>query len=617
MATPIAFSVLTTMVAFAPLLYVPGRIGKIQFAIPIIVILVLGFSLIESFFILPAHLAQTSMIRQEGVKGGITRLQNKVSSGFERFIEHFYRSVVLWAVHNRWLTLAGSLSILMIVAGLLTGGYIKYIDFPGGDIDEVQAQAVLPYGVDVSETEAVTNRLIASARRALDKMGAGSKSLGILSTIGIGRHDSKIGSHITSVTVLLVPLQDRDFSSEQVARFWRSELGTLPQVESLGFSSTRHGLNKPIDFIVAHADIPTLEQISRLVVERLSSFRGVKDVDDGIAEGKPQWNFTLTEEGANAGLTVSDIGSQLRSSFYGAEALRQQRDRNEVKVMVRLSQPERESLETVEQFLLRTPDGGEIQLFQAAAVSKDYAYKSIVRSDGRRTLQIQADVDQRLANAKDIENVLFTSFLPELQQRFPGMEFGLRGRAEDFQGFRDFILLGITVALIAIFALIAVPLKSYLQPLFVVMAAIPFGFVGAVAAHFVLGMPLSMFSLMGILALAGVVVNDSIVYVTTANLYRQRGQGVIESAVNAACRRFRPIFLTTMTTFLGLSPIILETSPEAQMLIPMAVSIGFGILVSTIFVLLLVPALFVLTEQLRQLLSGQQGLAEQPMEDMR
>ena len=617
MATPIVFSIATTMVAFAPLLFVPGRIGKIQFAIPVIVMLVLGISLIESFFILPTHLAHTRMMSKDGFAGRIARMQQAISSGLERFIEQRYRPFLMMALRHRWLTLIISLALLLMTYGLFAGGHVKYIDFPGGDRDEVQVKAILPYGVDVSDTEAITQRLIESAQATIGKMGGEKISLGILSTIGIGRHDSAIGSNITSVTVLLVPLADRDFSSKIFSASWRKELGPVAGLESLGFSSTRHGLRKPIDFIISHGDIPTLEKISREVAEHLASFAGVKDVDDGIAEGKPQWNFTLTEEGANAGMTVADIGRQLRSSFYGAEALRQQRSRNEVKVMLRLPERERRSISTIENLLLRTPSGKEVPLFQAAQVNKGYAYKSIDRTDGQRTLQIQADVDQSMVNAKDVEQELFDEYLPELKQRYPGFGYRLRGRAEDFKGFRDFLVLGVIVALIAIYALIAIPLKSYLQPLFVVMAAIPFGFMGAVLAHFAVGKPISMFSLMGILALGGVVVNDSIVYVTTANALRRSGMQPLDAAIKAGCRRFRPILLTTVTTFFGLSPIILETSPEAQMMIPMAVSLGFGLPVATLFVLMLVPALFVLVEHLRAYVSGGEKQGDETIEAAR
>lgn len=599
MVTPISFSIATSMAAFAPLLFVPGRIGKIQFAIPVIVMLVLGISLLESFFVLPMHLAHTRLLAGGGWFGRLATVQQRISLALEHFVEHRYRPILVLAVKHRVLTLVLSVAILLSVLGLITGGRVKYIDFPGGDRDEVAAQAVLPYGVDVTQSERLMQLLVAAAERTIDKMGGPAISLGVLSTIGIGRHNSKAGSHVTSVTVLLVPLDDRTFSSKQFAQAWRRELGPVTGVESLGFSSTRHGLRKPIDFIISHSDIPTLERASQEITAHLEAFSGVRDVDDGVAEGKPQWQFTLTEEGINAGFTAADIGRQLRSAYYGAEALRQQRGRNEIKVMVRLPKSERTSLDSVYDLLLRTPDGGEFSLMQAAHVKIGNAYKSIKRTDSRRTLQIQADVAAG-TNAKEVERSLFTGYLPELAQRYPGLHFGLRGRAENFQNFRDFVLLGVIIALIAIYGLIAIPLRSYAQPLFVVMAAIPFGFVGSVLAHFFLGMPLSMFSLMGLLALGGVVVNDSIVYVTTANDLVKQGATAVEAALQAACRRFRPILLTTVTTFLGLSPIILETSPEAQMLIPMAVSISFGILVATVFVLLLVPALFVFVEHARQ-----------------
>lgn len=610
MAVPIVFSIATSMAAFAPLLFVPGRIGKIQYAIPVIVMLVLGISLLESFFILPSHLAHTRMASSTDRGGRLASIQRRVSTALEHFIGRRYRPLLELSIRHRLLTVVLSMAILIGVLGLVTGGRIKYIDFPGGDRDEVEAQAVLPYGVDVRDTEDIMKRLVASAQRTIEKLGGEtSVSLGILSTIGIGRHEARVGSHITSVTVLLMPLDERDFSSKAFAAAWRDELGPVTGVESLGFSSTRHGLNRPIDFIIAHSDITTLERAAHEITAHLSDFAGVKDVDDGIAEGKPQWNFTLNPEGTNAGLTVSAIGDQLRSAFHGAEALRQQRGRNEVKVMVRLPKAERVSTNSVNNLLLRTPERGEIPLMQAAKVSAGVAYRSIDRTDGRRTLRIQADVDERFANAKDVEQALFSEHLPGLQQRHPGLSYGLRGRAEDFQGFRDFLMIGILVALIAIYTLIAIPLRSYAQPLFVVMAAIPFGFVGSVLAHFTMGMPLSMFSLMGLLALGGVVVNDSIVFVTTANDLLRDGRSAFDAAVQAACRRFRPIMLTTLTTFLGLSPILLENSPEAQMLIPMAVSLSFGIVVSTCFVLLLVPSLFVLVEHARKRLQPPEAIA--------
>ncbi len=604
MAVPVFFSIATTLAAFSPLLFVPGMIGKIQFAIPIIVGLVLAFSLAESFFVLPAHLVATKIMgkdeHEDKPRFFLLRWQQVISGGLERFIETRYRPLVSRAVHHPGITLAISVAFLLTVVGLYTGGYIKSIDFPGGDRDEVVAQAVLPYGVNVLETEKVVQKLSDAAHRALSKLKGESQSLGMMSTIGMGRGSDESGTHVCSVVVLLKPLEERAFSSKEFAMTWQRELGELVGIESLGFSSTRHGLRKPLDFILSHSDVDTLEKAAKETASYLSAFNGVKDVDDGIEEGKPQWNFKLTPEGANAGLTASAIGQQLRGSFYGAEALRQQQGRNEVKVMVRLPEAERESLKTVEDLMVRTPAGEEIPLSLAATTTKDRAYKSIARTNGRRTLRIQADVDTKIVNAQDVQRTLFSQYLPDLENKYPGLSAGLRGRAEDFQNFREFIVTGFIMALIGVYVLIAIPLRSYLQPFFVVMMAIPFGATGALFSHFVLGMSVSMFSLMGLLALSGVVVNDSIVFVTTANDLRRQGLSATEAAIQAGTRRFRPILLTTITTFFGLAPLIFETSPEAQMLIPMAVSLGFGILVSTCFVLLLIPSLFTMVEYLRE-----------------
>ncbi len=602
-ATPVFFSIATTVAAFTPLLLIPGTRGKFMFAIPVVVILVLLVSLIESFFILPAHLSHLAEEKPNQKEGGFFRFQKRFSRGVERFIETRYAPVARWAVERRWITLAVAIAIFISSIGLISGGRVKFIDFPREESDDVVAEAYLPFGTSVAETEKVMVRLIDSAKQVIAENGGDGICRGIYSMLGsaFSRRGSRyLGGHVTSVAVTLVPTDQRPIGSFAFSQKWREALGEVPGLEALVFdSSVGHGTSKPIDIQLRHQDLGMLEAAARDLATEMAAFPGVKDVEDGIELGKPQWDFTISPEGTAAGIQVADLALQVRSAFYGAEVLRQQRGRNELKVMVRLPRHERESLHSVEEMMIRTPSGGEMPLRQAASVREGRAYSIIQRTDGRRTVRVQAEVDEDQANPREIMMSIRRDVLPKLAARYPGLSMGSSGRQKEMQDFFAFLQTAFMMALIAMYVLIAIPLRSYLQPFFVVMMAIPFGFVGALLGHMLMGIDLSMISMMGFVALSGVVINDSIVLVTAANRFRGRGMGPVEAALAAAQQRFRPIVLTSLTTFGGLAPMIFETSVQARILIPMAVSLGFGVMFSTFIILLLVPALFVMIENLR------------------
>ena len=606
MAMPVFFSIATTVAAFAPLLFIPGTRGKFMNSIPVVVILVLLISLVESFFVLPAHVGHLREGRQDGLLAGVLRMQERFSQGVERFIERAYQPAVAFCVRQRWTTLVVSLTIFLVVLGLVVGGRVKQIDFPREESDWVQAQAALPYGTSVVETRALMQRMVAAAKSVLDEHGGDAVNRGIFSMVGVTMgggmrtHVHDTGGHLAWVNVGLVSTELRDFGSNQFADWWRERLGTIPGLTSLAFDATTGRTSKPVDLKLSHRDPVTLEAAARALAETLAGFEGLREIEDGITEGKRQLDFTVSAAGAAAGLTPADVASQVRSAFYGAQVLRQQRGRNEIKVLVRLPREEREQLSTIDDLVLRTPTGGEMPLREAAEVVSGRAYTTIERTNGQRTLRVMADIIEGQANAQEVVGALFGKALPALAGRYPGLGYGRYGRQQDMNEFMDYLKLGFAMALLAMFGLIAIPLRSYLQPGLVVMAAIPFGFVGAVVGHLVLGYDMSMLSLMGVVALSGVVVNDSIVLVTAANRRREEGLGATEAAISAATQRFRPILLTTLTTFFGLAPMIFETSVQARMLVPMAISLGFGILISTMFVLLLVPALFTMVENLRE-----------------
>jgi multidrug efflux pump subunit AcrB len=600
MVTPVTFSVVTTVAAFAPLLFIPGVGGKIYMAIPVVAISVLLISLVESFFVLPSHLAGVG--RPGRVMTAVLRFQRIFARGLARFIDSIYTPAARAAIRHRGITVAVAVTLFLSSCGLLQGGVVKTTDFPKEESDWVFVDFGLQFGAAPEETRAVIRRAIRSAREVIAGHGGERISRGIFSELGRAdtNRDTEEGSHLGNVGVLLVPMDQREIGANAFADEWRRKIGEVANLEFMKFdSSTGHGETPPIDVQLSHRDPETLEQAARDVAARIATFSGTKDVDVGLEVGKPQLDFTLSDAGRRAGFTSADIAAQVRAAFYGAEALRQQRGRNEVRVMVRLPRTERESIARVENLVLRTPAGGEMPLLDAAEVHRGRAYTRINRVDGKRIQRVQADVYENEANPQEIMTTLQQSVFPEMQARYPGLIWSQAGRQKEMKEFYDFLWVALGFALLAIYGLIAVPLRSFVQPLAVVMIAIPFGFVGALLGHFLLGISWSIISSMGMVALAGVAVNDSLVFVDAANELRQQGLDRATAALEAGRRRFRPIMLTSVTTFGGLAPMIFETSVQARVLVPMAVSLGFGVIFSTLITLLLVPALFVMSERPR------------------
>ncbi|MEM8711644.1 MAG: efflux RND transporter permease subunit, partial [Planctomycetota bacterium] len=401
-----------------------------------------------------------------------------------------------------------------------------------------------------------------------------------------------------STRVELVPPTERSIGGIEFSRRWRAKTGEVTGVESLAFNATSLGPGgKAIDIQLTGPDQDQLEEAARELTARLAQYEGVSDLDDGTASGKRQLSLSLTPEARSLGLTSQDVANQVRGSFFGAEALRQQRGRNEVKVLVRLPREERERLSTVEGMMLRTPNGGEIPLSVAAEIDEGRSYTSIDRRDGQRIVAVTGDVDSTVGDANEIVASVQENELKELSERYEGLGFTFEGEQESRRDSLSALGQGMAFALFSIFAMLAIPLKSYSLPL-IVLSGAPFGVIGALMGHFILGYGLSLMSFFGIIALTGVVVNDSLVLVVTANLYRERGMAAFEAIHQAAVRRLRPIMLTSLTTSLGLLPMMLETSAQARFLVPMAISLGFGVLFSTLVILLLVPSLYLIREDL-------------------
>ncbi len=606
-SVPVTFAVLTNIVAFLPMTMMPGFTGKMLGVIPVVIIPVFTISLVESLLILPAHRSHEPGCRGRSVNA-ITHPLRHAEALLRGFIHRVYAPVLRLALRWRYIGVATGVSVLALTVGFVKGGRIDIEFMHSVEGDEVTASATLPYGVPVEEAMRVRDRLVQTAHGVLDRHGGEAITENVYAQIGESLVRGHFnfgggggGSHNVTVMITMVGSEHRDVSASDVSKEWRAAVGDMPGLEALSFGS-RSGpsAGQPIHVELSHASTSVLEEAASDLARQLRAFDGVKDIDDGFARGKPQLSLKLRPEARSLGVPAGELGRPVRDAFYGAEALRQQRGRDEIKVMVRLPEDERQSEYSVEELLIRTRDGGEIPRREAAEVVRGRAYTSIQRTDGRRVMNVTADLEEGVV-ADGILSVLTDTNLPELMHRYPGLTFAFSGQRRDQMESMQSLGFGFAVAMIAIFAMLAIPLKSYVQPL-IVMAAIPFGMVGAVIGHVIMGYSMSIISMMGIVALAGVVVNDSLVLIHTTNEKRREGATPLAAISAAGVRRFRPIMLTSLTTFFGLAPMIFETSVQARFLVPMALSLGYGVLFATFITLLLVPSLYLIIEDLRKAL---------------
>lgn len=614
---PVVFSVLTTVAAFSPLFFVPGFMGKFMGVIPVIVISVLMISLVESLFILPAHLGHLTK-PEGGVYGAVFRFQQRFVDGLQWFIERFYAPVARAALRFRYVTLAVGFAMLLLTLAYVGAGLLGFRFMPGIEGDVVTAAVELPYGSSVEQTRAVEQRLLKAAQQLVDENGGDKVLRGMFAQVGsrgpvmggpTGNSQSGGAGHLANVRVFFVPSDQRAFKTADFAAKWREKLGAVPEAKSINFTANMGpSAGKPVDVELSHTEEDVLERAAADVAAALRGYAGVNDVENGVAMGKPQLDLTLTSEARALGLTANDIARQVRSAFFGAEALRQQDGRDEVRVLARLPEAERRSESDIEELLIRTPQGGEIPLHEAAEIDRGRSWPSIERANGKRIVHITAELREGEATPGMVIAKLKSEVLEKLPEKYPGLTYGMGGENREQSESLGSLRTGALLALLAIYALLAIPFKSYVQPL-IVMAAIPFGIVGAIVGHVMLGFELSMISMMGMVALSGVVVNDSLVLIDATNEFRRRGASHFDAVVAAGVRRFRPILLTSVTTFLGLIPMILEPSVQARFLIPMAISLGFGVMFATGITLILVPALYLAVEDMRALIGAWWRLA--------
>ena len=595
MASPVAFSILTNIVTFLPLYFIPGIPGRIFGIIPLVVITVFSISLFESLFVLPAHLGHQRAI--DGPHGWFYARQQAFSKAFESWVRRRYAPFLNWVLLRRYFVIAAATAMLVISFSYMASGRMGMSMFPSVESDYSQAEVWLPYGADVNKTQAIMDQLLAGARKTIADSGHPELVTGIETDIG------DEGSHHGMMTVYLADADIRNdiMSTSDFTKKWRENVGPVYGIDSIKFAADAggpgHGAAATVE--LSHRDIEVLQKASSNLAAQLAQYPRVRDVDDGYQKGKRQLDFTVTPIGNALGLTASGIGRQVRNNLYGAEVVRQQRGRNELKIMVRLPKKERMYRSDLSDMTVDTPGGGQIPLLNAVAVHEGRAYTSIKRRNGRRVVQVTGDVTPR-SKALEILNDLEAKALPELKNTFPGLIYSFQGHQAEMRKSMTSLVSGFILALFGIFMLLAIPFRSYSQPL-IVMTAIPFGIVGAMLGHLIMGYSLSVPSMFGMVALAGVVVNDSLVLIDYANRQRQELGMTPGDAIRASgAQRFRAILLTTLTTFFGLAPIMFETDRSARFLIPMALSLGFGILFATGITLVLVPSLYLALDDLHQ-----------------
>ena len=596
-ATPVGFSILTNVVTFIPLMMMPGVMGRIMKMLPVVVIATFLLSWIESLLILPSHLSHQSKDIRRGPYKWIHDRQQSFSNKFRNWVRTKYGPFLEVCLTHRYFVVAVAIAILAVTLGYFASGRMGFTMFPTVESDFAMGSAVLPYGVPVEKTDAVAKRMLKAAQDVAEECGHPELIDGIFTEIGSG------GSHIVKMQVFMVDskIRDKIMGTEEFVNLWRKKIGMVPGVKGIRLQADfgGPGSGPALTIELSHRDVATLEMAAPDLAATLTEFPRIKDIDDGYQQGKQQLSFRVKPEGESLGLTARDVAEQVRFAYEGAEAIRQQRGRNELRVQIRLPEEERVSEYNLDNMIIQTPAGLEVPLMEVAEVDRGHAYTTINRRNGKRTITVIADVVPK-PQAKQVMGGLNVEAMPDLVEKYPGLSYSYEGRSAENRESMNSMKKTMPLILLAIYALLAVPFKSYVQPL-IVMISIPFGIVGAILGHLIMGYSMSMIGLIGVIALSGVVVNDALVMITFINNARKHHASAHDAVINAGIQRFRPIMLTTLTTFGGLSPMIFETSRQARFLIPMAISLGYGLLFATLITLILVPVLYMIIHDLQKL----------------
>ena len=614
---PVTFGVLTTMAAFSPMLFVPGIMGKIMGVFPLIILPTLFFSLVESNLILPSHLSHYKRPRKEASPNLFVRLWNAFfdlfPNGLAWFIRTVYRPLLRGALEWRYLTLSVAIFSVLLTVGLIGSGVVRLVLIPTVESDRVVAYLTMPRDAPVESTRAGVQRLERAAAEIRSEIASegGDPVVHVLTSVGqqpfrefqggpIGNTAAGQGDYLGEVNLELLPSELRTVSAETVANRWRDKVGAIPGAVEVSIEHDLISAGKAIDLQLSGANLEEVREVAEIVKARLAGYPGVIDIADTYRAGKPEIELDLTSEGEALGLTLQGLGRQVRQGFFGEEAQRIQRDRDDVRVMVRYPQGDRRSLGDLERMRVRTPGGDEVPFATVATGSIGRGPAAITRIDRRRAVNVQAGVDDEITTGGQIVDALEADVLPGLMARHPGITYSFEGQEADFAESMEGLGQGFGVIMFVMFGMLAIPLKSYWKPM-IILSAVPFGMVGAIWGHAILGLEVSFLSMCGMVALAGVVVNDALVLVAFINRHAGRQVSVRKAVQQAGEARFRAILLTSLTTSAGVTPLMLEKSLQAQFLIPMAVALASGVMFATAVTLVLVPTLYLIMDDVRSM----------------
>lgn len=610
---PVVAAVVTTIVAFVPLAFVDGIMGKFIFILPAVVISCLVISLVECLFLLPAHLNHLpDLNEQKRYRNPLSRmmvaLQQNTQKGMERFIEKVYVPFIDLVLHWRYISLATALATLILTVGLVQGGLVKFQVFPKVDGFVVTATAEYPNGTPPEVTESALREIEQAFVRIADRtetLSGDSLIKKRLVLIGqtLSNDGRQTGPNMGSVQFILLESEKRGIHSNDLLIEWEEEVGELPGIKSLTFEGLAHGPGgAEIEVWLQGDDMDRIVAAADELQEKLHTFDGVVQIHSDFSLGKNELKLDLKPEARSLGLTVEDLARQVNAGFFGSEAFRVQRGEDDIRVKVRYTREERSSVNDFEQMRIRTGDGRAIPLLSVANIEYGPGFSTIKRTDGQRRVAVIADVDSKRANAREIFAELEAGFFPDLKNRYPGLHITLQGAKKNTRESLDSLMVTFPLAVFGIYVIIATMFRSYLQPV-VILFAIPFGIIGGILGHLLLGYDLSIMSMFGMVALTGVVINDAIVLIERVNENLAQGMEFREAIKQGGARRFRAILLTSLSTVGGLAPLILETDLQARFLIPMALSLAAGVIFATVLTLVLVPSLLVIVNDFRRVAS--------------
>ena len=597
MLAPVIASSLTTIAAFLPLMLIGGIIGNILFAIPLVIVSVIIASLVEGFLVLPGHLRHSFSHMH---KIGPDSLRAKLDRAFNRFRDNLFRPLVRLALRFKWVTICAAAGFLIVMAGLLAGGRLAFNFFPTPEAQMIHANATFVAGTPRYRVNRFLDHLEQTLFQTQRELGQGR-----LINVAVVHQGTKAGDdggagfaradQFGALKVELVPPDQRLLRNEAIISAWRERIRMPAGIENFTITSRRAGPpGRDVTVRLTGHDAEVLKNAALELSETLSSISGVSEVEDDLAYGREQLIFSLTPGGEVEWLTVESLGRQLRTAFDGRLVQIFQDGSEEVEVRVRLPQAVRESVAVLQQFNVRLPGGRQVPLSSVARWESKRGFEILRHAEGELAVQVTADVDENVANANRIIASLEQNTLPELAARM-GIDYSLEGRSADQRETLADMKTGVALGLVLIYLVLAWVFASYGWPL-VVMTAIPFGLGGALFGHWVMGLELTILSLFGFFALSGIVVNDSIILVTFYKRLREEGMALLEAVEEAACQRLRAVLLTSLTTIAGLTPLLFETSLQAQFLIPMATSIAFGLAFATLLILVFVPSLLLVYE---------------------